>query len=94
MKKALISLLAFFGIQQHLSAQQKQDLGQAAMQVAPGGAASLAAQADGIQMADVLGFVSIVFVVLQAAYLLWKWRRDYLRSRSVRAIPSTDWGEP
>lgn len=94
MKKTIAALLAFLGIHKHLNAQQKQDLSSAALQVTPGGAASLVAKADGIQLADVLTFVTIAFVVLQAAYLVWKWRRDYLRSRSVRAIPSTDWGEP
>ncbi|VFR20188.1 hypothetical protein ANDO1_1692 [plant metagenome] len=30
-----------------------------------------------------VGWATIVYIALQAAYLLWKWRRDYLRDRNA-----------
>lgn len=78
-RHALISALAMIGVHEHLSAEQKHDLVQAGMQVTPGAAAATGAHAMGWQMSDLLALVSILFVLAQLAYLVWKWRRDSRR---------------
>ena len=97
-------MLALLGIHQHLSAEQKQDLGVAVMQTVPGAASASAALLGGVPLSDWAVIATIAFIALQAAYLIWKWRRDYLRaqarqklSRRTREVLHTDesdWGEP
>ena len=82
MKKALASMLALLGIHQHLSAEQKQDIATAVAQTAPGAAGTGAAQLFGLPLSDWAVLATIAFVVLQAAYLVWKWRRDYKREQA------------
>lgn len=36
----------------------------------------------GLSIDNWLGLCGIAFLVIQAAYLLWKWRRDWTRERS------------
>lgn len=79
MTKRLTTLLALLGIHQHLSAEQKHDLATAAYQATPGAAAAGGARMMGLPLGDWLVLASIAFVVLQAAYLVWKWRRDARR---------------
>ncbi len=79
MTKRLTTLLALLGIHQHLSAEQKHDLATAAYQTTPGAAAAGGARMMGLPLGDWLVLASIAFVVLQAAYLVWKWRRDARR---------------
>ncbi|GAO73275.1 hypothetical protein [Comamonas sp. E6] len=51
----------------------------------------------GLPLSDWLVLASIAFVALQAAYLVWKWRRDYvheqarqeLRDRAKAAVGGT-----
>ena len=81
MNKRLASLLALLGIHQHLSAEQKNDLATAAYHSAPGAAAASSAGAVGLPLSDLLVLASIAFVALQAAYLVWKWRRDARRDQ-------------
>lgn len=94
MKKVLISLLALMGIHQHLSAQQRQDLAIAAAQAAPGAVVSSSARIAGLPLSDWAVVATIGFVALQALYLIWKWRRDYLREEERKAngrpVPITD----
>lgn len=40
----------------------------------------------GIPASELLFFASISFIVLQAAYLIWKWRRDYKREQLRRSM--------
>ncbi len=89
MKKVLVSLLALIGIQRHLSAEQKQDIAHAAAQIAPGAVASSGARIAGLPLSDWAIVATIGFVALQAFYLVWKWRRDYLREleRKSRGRP-------
>lgn len=84
MNKRLASLLALLGINQHLSAEQKSDLASAAYQSAPGAAAAGGARVMGLPLSDWLVLVSLAFVALQAAYLVWKWRRDARRDQEHR----------
>lgn len=81
MNKSLASVLALLGIHQHLSAEQKNDLGTAAYHAAPSAAAAGGAGAAGWPLSDWLVLASIAFVFLQAAYLVWKWRRDARRDQ-------------
>lgn len=46
---------------------------------------------------------SLAFIVLQAGYLIWKWRQDYQRAQQRQRLarlaglkpePETDWGAP
>ena len=96
MKQRLVTLLALVGINQHLSAEQRHDLANAAMQTAPGAAAAGGARVLGLPLSDWAVMATISFVVLQAAYLVWKWRRDYLREIERKALgrpaPRTDLG--
>ncbi len=104
MKKAIATLLALLGIHQHLSAEQKQDIASAAIQAAPGAGAATGATYGSLPAADWLVLFSVLFIILQGAYLVWKWRRDYRRDQlrqkmSQRAYAAsqrdeTDWGAP
>lgn len=75
----MIALLALLGINHSLSAEQKHDLATAAMQTAPGVAAAGGARVLGFPLSDWAVMATMLFVALQAGYLIWKWRRDYLR---------------
>lgn len=87
MKKALASMLALLGIHQHLSAEQKQDIAVAVVQTTPGAASAGAARLGGLPLSDWAVIATIGFVVLQAAYLIWKWRRDYKREQAREKLP-------
>lgn len=76
MKKILIPVLALLGIQHNLSAEQKQDIAGALHQITPGAVTAGSFRTFGLPLSDWLVLASIAFVVLQAAYLIWKWRRD------------------
>ena len=85
MKKYLASLLALLGIHQHLSAEQRQDLIGAAMHTTPGVAAGGVFKIAGLPLSDWLVIASLLFLGLQAAYLVWKWRRDYRRDQQQQS---------
>lgn len=72
-------LLAMIGVHEGLSAQQKQDLVGAGIHTAPGASAGGAFKLSGLPLSEWLVIASIAFVILQALYLIWKWRRDYKR---------------
>lgn len=48
---------------------------------APPVAVTLGALASGVAINHIMGLVTIVYVALQAGYLIWKWRRDVRRER-------------
>ena len=79
MKARIATILAAIGVHGHLSADQKRELVSAGMQAAPGVAAAGGASVMGLQLSDWLVLLSMVFVLLQAAYLIWKWRREARR---------------
>lgn len=81
MRRITTTALAAIGVHTHLSAEQKQDLATAAYQSAPGTAAAGTAGVFGLPLSDVLILTSIAFVALQAAHLVWKWRRDSRRDQ-------------
>lgn len=58
---------------------------------APAGIAVVATKVLGLTIENWVGICGILFLVLQAAYLVWKWRRDILRERRRRPTdPDTD----
>ncbi|MFT8216729.1 hypothetical protein, partial [Salmonella enterica] len=69
MKKYLVSLLALMGIHQHLSAEQRQDLANAAVHATPGAAATGVFKVWGLPLSEWLVVASLAFIVLQAGYL-------------------------
>jgi uncharacterized membrane protein YfcA len=79
MKRFLLSLLTAIGVHGSLSAEQKHDVLVAGYQTAPGVGAAAGAHAAGFVLSDLLVVASIGFVLMQAAYLAWKWRRDAKR---------------
>ncbi len=50
-----------------------------AAKAAPPVAAAVGAATHSISINHVVGAVTIAYVVLQAAYLIWRWRRDHRR---------------
>jgi len=56
-------------------ATHQHDAASAVVQAAPS-AVAVAAYAADITPERWLTYIGIVFIVLQAAYLLWKWRRE------------------
>ena len=94
MKKHLTSLLALLGIHQHLSAEQRQDLIGAVMHATPGAAAGGVFKIAGLPLSDWLVVASLAFVVLQAAYLVWKWRQDYQRAQQRQRLARLAGREP
>jgi len=55
---------------------QKHEVIAQAMQSTPSITAATATVLLGVTVSEWLGIVSIGFIVLQAAYLVWKWRRE------------------
>lgn len=89
MKRISSALLAAIGVHQSLSAEQKHDLFVAGVQSTPGVVAAGGAQVAppaaihiaGVSMNELLLFSSFAFILLQCAFLIWKWRRDARRDR-------------
>ncbi|CAM4266132.1 Phage holin T7 family, holin superfamily II [Comamonas aquatilis] len=79
-------MLALLGIHQHLSAEQKQDIASAAYHATPGAVTAGGFRLAGLPLSDWLVLASIAFVALQASYLIWKWRRDYLRAQNRQQL--------
>ncbi|NGR07854.1 hypothetical protein G5B41_09800 [bacterium SGD-2] len=48
---------------------------------APPAAVTTLAAANGWSLNNVIGLATLVYIVLQAGYLIWKWRRDVRRER-------------
>jgi len=86
MKKALAVFLAAIGVNRHLSAEQRQDVANAAFHVTPGAAATGVSKVWGLPLSEWVMVASILLIALQAVYLIWKWRRDYRRDLARRAL--------
>lgn len=81
MTKRFLIVLAAMGIHGRLSAEQKNDALHAALQAAPGAAATAVSRSAGWGLADLVTVLTALFIALQVAYLIWKWRRDDRRER-------------
>lgn len=55
-----------------------------AAEATPAAAAATATLVLGMRPDEWLSFAGIVFIALQAVYLLWKWRRDARKDREER----------
>lgn len=72
------------GLANGLSAEQKHDIVKAGLQAAPAGTAGVGATISPATETTLLGLslntwvvmASFAFIALQAAYLVWKWRRQ------------------
>lgn len=76
MLKRIAVILAAIGVHGHLSAQQKQDVADSASQAAPGAVATVGTKVFGLPLSEWVAAATFVFIVLQVAYLIWKWRRQ------------------
>lgn len=85
------------GMADGLTPEQKHDIAKAGLQVAPAGTASVGATITPASEFTFLGFTgnswvvfaSLFFIVLQIAYLIWKWRRQAKidASRQAAGLP-------
>lgn len=76
MIKPPAALLALMGVNGSLNAGQKHDISVAAVQATPGAVVTAGSRFMGLAPSDILAVLSCTFIVLQIAYLIWKWRRD------------------
>ena len=49
---------------------------------APPVAISIASFVGGINLNNIIGVATLFYIILQAAHLIWKWRRDIKRERA------------
>lgn len=96
--KLRATILAALGVSNHLSAEQRHDIINAAAHTVPGGVAAASATALGWPLSDVLNVLMILFVVIQIAYVVWKWRRQARIDKERRSngeLPcDTEMGNP
>lgn len=88
MLKRITVLLAAIGVHGHLSAQQKQDVATAVSQTVPGAAATVGTKVFGLPLSEWVAAATFVFIVLQVAHLIWKWRRQ-----AKTGQPDTEMGQ-
>lgn len=77
-------LKSLLGMANGMTAEQKHDIVKAGLSTAPAGTAGLGATMAPVVEAKFLGFTgntwvvfaSLFFITLQAAFLIWKWRRQ------------------
>lgn len=51
----------------------------------PPAAVVATATVSGLSLNNVIGIATLIYIVLQAGYLIWKWRRDVRRDREQRS---------
>lgn len=80
-----------------MTPEQRHDIVVNGLQATPSLVAILYTKALDLSIDNWLGITGILFIGLQALYLLWKWRRDWKRERERRKAgrppPSTDRGD-
>lgn len=59
----------------------KTEVATEAAKAAPPVAVTAFAMAHGLTLNEIVALVTLGYIVLQAGYLLWKWRQEYRRSR-------------
>lgn len=55
-----------------------------AAKAAPPVAVTATAMAGGLSLNNVIGAATLIYIILQAGYLVWKWRRDIQVERRKR----------
>jgi len=85
MKRLFAPVMLAVGVHDRLSAEQRHDVVQAVGQSTPGALAAGGTHIAGLPLSEWAVVVSITFIVLQIANLIWKWRRDARRERERQA---------
>lgn len=67
--------------QRKLDVSQKPDVLKHIVEAAPAAAAVTAGPVFGLTFSDLAAVLGSIFLVLQMAYLIWRWRRDVRRER-------------
>lgn len=57
------------------------DIASEAAKAAPPAVITTVAAVGGLSLNNIIGIATLTYIVLQAGYLLWKWRRDWRRER-------------
>lgn len=52
-----------------------------AAKAAPPAVVTTVAAVGGLSLNNIIGIATLTYIVLQAGYLLWKWRRDWRREQ-------------
>jgi hypothetical protein len=71
--------------QRKAAVSQKQELIKHAAEATPAAVAVTAGPVFGVTFSDVAAALGCIFLLLQMAYLLWRWRRDIRRERRNQA---------
>lgn len=65
----------------HRSVKLNAEVASEALKAAPPVTVTATALAGGLSLNNIIGAATLVYIILQAGYLLWKWRRDWRRER-------------
>ena len=57
----------------------------ASIEAAPAAVAITAGPLFGVTLTDLAAILGCIFLIVQLAYLIWKWRRDYKREKAFYA---------
>lgn len=68
----------------HRSVKLNAEIASEAAKAAPPAMITTIAAVGGLSLNNVIGIATLVYIVLQAGYLVWKWRRDWKRDRADR----------
>ena len=68
----------------HRSIKLNSEIASEAIKAAPPVTVTATALAGGISLNNVIGAATLIYIVLQAGYLIWKWRRDIKREREAQ----------
>ncbi len=87
-------LLSAVGVSGRLSAQQREDVGNALTQTIPSIGATGVTTIFGLPLSEWVALATLIFIVLQAAHLVWKWRWAARRASRRPAARDTEAGAP
>jgi len=65
----------------HRSIKLNSEIASEAAKAAPPAMITTIAAVGGLSLNNIIGIATLVYIVLQAGYLIWKWRRDIRRER-------------
>lgn len=68
----------------HRSIKLNAEIASEAMKAAPPVTVTATAMAAGWNLNNFIGLATLIYIALQAGYLVWKWRRDWKRERATR----------
>jgi hypothetical protein len=70
-----------FPLQRKAAVSQKTDIIKHAAEATPAAVAVTAGPVFGVTFSHVASILGCIFLLLQMAYLIWRWRRDIRRER-------------